>query len=123
MPMIKIGKDIKNIKLGDKDISKVYKGDNLIWEKIFKVLNLKVQGSVNFNGDSYRKLPLNLPLKLIVNGSGYGVEVNFDGEEHRPLYRNAVFILKRDAILTISNDYIIDISILQTTEQPTYIFE
>ena len=48
MPMIKIGKDTKNIKLGDKDISKVYKGDKLIWEKIkFNGFEIVTFGSVN----------------------------------------------------------------------------
>ena len=51
MPMIKIGKDTKNIKIGDRNISKVYKGYNLIWEKIkFNGFQIVTFGSVNFNG-------------------------------------------------------------------------
>lgn len=123
MPMIKIGKDIKNIKIGAKDISKVYKGDKLLWKEKFKGVNLVMQGTVSFNGGSARELPLNVPLKLIVNGAGYGVEVTFSGKAYNPLYRNAIFMLKRNEVFTISNEGRIDISIVPVNGDPRYIFE
>ena len=51
MPMIKIGKDIKNIKIGKKDISKVYKGGNLIWSN-FKQWSDYFFYPISFDKDS-----------------------------------------------------------------------
>lgn len=123
MPMIKIGKDIKNIKLGDKDISKVYKGYNLIWEKIkFKGFQINTWGSVNFNGNYENKLPLNVPLKLIIrNNKHLDFKVNYNYV--KPLISGDVFMLKTKDVFTISCDGMLDIEIKQTSERPTYIFE
>lgn len=123
--MIKISDTkLKSCSLGSKDLSKIYKGDKLIWEKIkFKGVNLVVRGTVSFNGGWARELPLNVPLKLIVNGSGWGVEVTFSGKAQKPLYRNSIFMLKRNGVFAISSEDRIDISIVQTNEYPRHIFE
>ncbi|MDU7164168.1 MAG: hypothetical protein E6296_06470 [Anaerococcus vaginalis] len=110
--------------IGNLSVLKALNGTDLIWEKIkFKGVNLAMRGTVSFNGGWARELPLNVPLKLIVNGSGWGVEVTFSGKAQKPLYRNSIFMLKRNGVFAISNEEKIDISIVQTSEYPRYIFE
>ena len=122
--MIKINdKKLKSCSFGSKILSKIYKGDKLVWKKMFEGIDLIIRGSVRFNGGWGRELPLNVPLKLIVNGAGYGVEVTFSGKSYRPLYRGSIFMLKNDGVLTLSNEQVINIRIEQTDEQARYIFE
>ena len=124
MPMIKIGKDIKNIKLGDKDVSKVYKGDNLIWEKIkFKGFQIRTYGSVNFNGNYKDKLPLNVPLKLIIRNNDIILDFKVNYNYVKTLENGDVFMIKTKDVLTIASYGMLDIEIKQTSEQPRYIFE
>lgn len=122
--MIQIkNKKLKSCSFGSKILSKIYKGDKLVWKKMFEGVNLVVRGTVSFNGGWARELPLNVPLKLIVNGSGWGVEVTFSGKAQKPLYRNSIFMLKRNGVFAISSEDRIDISIVQTNEYPRHIFE
>lgn len=130
MPMIKIGDDIKDIKIWEKnieileeDISKVYKGDELIWEKIkFKGFEINTWGSVNFNGNYKDQLPLNVPLKLIIrNNKHLDFKVNY--KFVKPLKSGEVFMLKTKDVFTISTNGMLDIEIKQTSEWPEYIFE
>lgn len=126
MPMIKIGKDTKNIKIGDKNISKVYKGYNLIWEKIkFNGFEITTFGSVNFNGNYKDKLPLNVPLKLTIrnNINHYSFKINYVIKEKDLGWKSIVFMLKTEKVFTIATNGMLDIEIKQTSEQPEYIFE
>ena len=109
--------------VGNLSVLKALKGTDLIWKKMFEGIDLVIRGSVRFNGGWGRQLPLNVPLKLIVNGAGYGVEVTFSGKSYRPLYRGSIFMLKNDGVLTLSNEQAINIRIEQTDEQARYIFE
>lgn len=36
--MIKIGKNTKDVKLGNKQVLKVYKGTDVVWQKVFDKL-------------------------------------------------------------------------------------
>lgn len=122
MPMIKIGKDTKNIKIGN--IFKVCKGEKLIWEKIkFKGFEIITFGSVNFNGGYKDKLPLNVPLKLRIRNNKQIVNAKVDYKAEQRMYSGAVFMLKTEKVFTISTNGMLDIEIKQTSEQPTYIFE
>ena len=124
MPMIKIGKDIKNIKIGDRNISKVYKGEKLIWEKTkFNGFEIVTFGSVNFNGGYKDKLPLNVPLKLIIRNNKQTVNAKLDYMAERRMYSGAVFMLKTNNVFTIGIDGMLDIEIKQTDEWPEYVFE
>ncbi len=124
MPMIKIGKDIKDIKLGDRNISKVYKGDNLIWEKIkFKGFQINTWGSVNFNGNYKDKLPLNVPLKLIIRNNDIILDFKVNYNYVKTLENGDVFMIKTKDVLTIASYGMSDIEIKQTSEQVDYIFE
>lgn len=126
MPMIKIGKDTKNIKIGDRNISKVYKGYNLIWEKTkFNGFEIVTFGSVNFNGGYKDKLPLNVPLKLIMrNMDSYrGIDIKVNYKYVRTLKSGAVFMLKTKDVFTIASNGMLDIEIKQTSERPDFIFE
>lgn len=124
MPMIKIGKDIKNIKIGDRNISKAYKGYNLIWEKSkFNGFEIVTFGSVNFNGGYKDKLPLNVPLKLIIRNNKQTVNAKLDYMAERRMYSGAVFMLKTNNVFTIGIDGMLDIEIKQTDEWPEYVFE
>ena len=124
MPMIKIGKDTKNIKIGDRNISKVYKGYNLIWEKIkFNGFQIVTFGSVNFNGGYKDKLPLNVPLKLRIRNNKQIVNAKVDYKAEQRMYSGAVFMLKTEKVFTISTNGMLDIEIKQTSEQPEHVFE
>lgn len=124
MPMIKIGKDTKNIKIGN--IFKVCKGEKLIWEKIkFNGFEITTFGSVNFNGNYKDKLPLNVPLKLTIRNNirYYSFKINYVIKQKDLGWKSIVFMLKTKDVFTIATDGMLDIEIKQTSEQPTYIFE
>lgn len=126
MPMIKIGKDIKDIKIWEKDVFKVCKGEKLIWEKTkFNGFEITTFGSVNFNGNYKDKLPLNVPLKLTIRNDikNYSLKINYVIKQKDLGWKSIVFMLKTEKVFTIATDGMLDIEIKQTSEQPFFVFE
>lgn len=89
MPMIKIGKDTKNIMFGNKQVLKVYRGIDAVWQKKFETLiysdtgrsryDISVNASSKFKPNKNYKFVTNLDSEyVIIIGGSYTTIKNND---------------------------------------------
>lgn len=122
--MIKIGKNTKDVKLGNKQVLKVYKGTDVVWEKKSDTLvysdtgrssyDISVNGWSKVNPDKNYRFVTSKPdneYSIVVSGSYNAVK------------NNSIFRITKNCDIKIKNtDYnYYDIKIYEVDEKATII--
>lgn len=123
MPMIKIGKNLKDIKIGNKQVLKVYRGIDVVWQKKFETLIYSDTGSsryaISVNG--WSKLNPNKNYRFVTNRDGeYAIVIN---GSYTTIKNNDIFRISKNCDMKIQNinyNYY-DIKIYETKKEATII--
>lgn len=125
MPMIKIGKDLKDIKIGNKQVLKVYKSDKVIWQ------NREEDELVLHKRDGYyykiNILKPNQAYKFVgsakYNNDNFSLSVEY-GDKYR-LRNGDVFSINRNRTIEIRNNsyYDFELFIYKTADEPNLIIK
>ena len=122
--MIKIGKDTKDIKFGNKQIIKVYKGSVVIWEKIVDKLVYSDTGkSAHYiRVNAWGELNVNKNYRFVTNKphDEYAIVVNWSYTT--TIKNNDVFRITKSSDIEIKNiNNYYDIKIYEVKEEATII--
>lgn len=122
--MIKIGKNTKDVKLGNKQVLKVYKGTDVVWQKVVDKLVYSNSGSsfYNISVNGWSKLNPNKNYKFVSDKTEgeYVIVVN---SSFNPIKNNDIFTITKICNMKIRDvNYInYDIKIYETKEKATII--
>lgn len=118
--MIRIGKDTKDIKFGDKQLVKVCKGSDIIWENAEEVL-LEIHDSwahyINVTSSDILTPHTPYRFKTSLEYENYTISVN--GKNYNVKNKD-VFIVSGDCLLLFKNDKLknFTITITKTNSKP-----
>lgn len=122
--MIKIGKDTKNIKLGNKQILKVYCGIDVVWEKKSDTLVYSDTGrsryDISVNG--WSKVNPNKNYRFVTSKPDNEYSIVVSGS-YNTVKNNSIFRITKNCDIKIKNtDYnYYDIKIYEVYEKATII--
>ncbi|MDU5527682.1 MAG: hypothetical protein E6053_09475 [Finegoldia magna] len=122
--MIKIGKDTKDIKFGDKQIMKVCKGDNIIWQKEDELV---VESEPNFfyktvvNNSSAIKP--NKAYRFSTNAPRSNYKLSIVGGGVYDIEDNDIFLIDKECEIIFRNKSYVNFvaSIYSTMDKPNLI--
>lgn len=118
--MIKIGNDTKDIKLGSKQVVKVYKGANVVWEKKSDTLVYSDTGrsSYDISVNGWSKVNPNKNYKFVTNRPDNEYSIVISGS-YNTVKNNSIFRITKNCDIKIKNtDYnYYDIKIYETDEE------
>lgn len=124
--MIKIGKNTKDLKLGNKQVLKVYKGTDVVWEKEIKedIVMTRNSSRKYFIGVSSSDiLKTNTTYRFKTDKPSDEYTINASGGKYK-IKDGDVFLAKRDyPLLSIANnsDNYFKLTIYKTTSKATTI--
>lgn len=122
--MIKIGKDTKDIKLGSKQILKVYRGIDIVWEKETGTLVYYDTGSSKYDisVNWWSKVNPNKNYKFVTNKTENEYAIVINGS-YTTIKNNDIFRITKNCDIKIQNtDYNhYDIKLYEVKEEATII--
>ena len=122
--MIKIGKNTKDVKLGNKQVLKVYKGTDVVWEKDIETLVYYDTGRSRYDisVNAWSKINQNKNYRFVTSKVDNEYSIIINGS-YTTIKNNDIFQITKMCDIQIRNlDYnYYDIKIYQTKEDATII--
>ena len=122
--MIKIGKNTKDVKLGNKQVLKVYKGTDVVWEKDIETLVYYDTGRSRYDisVNAWSKINQNKNYKFVTSKVDNEYSIIINGS-YTTIKNNDIFQITKMCDIQIRNlDYnYYDIKIYETKEEATII--
>lgn len=122
--MIKIGKNTKDVKLGNKQVLKVYKGTDVVWEKKSDTLVYSDTGrsSYDISVNGWSKVNPNKNYRFVTSKPDNEYSIVVSGS-YNTVKNNSIFRITKNCDIKIKNtDYnYYDIKIYEVDEKATII--
>lgn len=122
--MIKIGKNTKDVKLGNKQVLKVYKGTDVVWEKDIETLVYYDTGRSRYDisVNAWSKINQNKNYRFVTSKVDNEYSIIINGS-YTTIKNNDIFQITKMCDIQIRNlDYnYYDIKIYETKEEATII--